>query len=63
MHEHPESMHVFLTDCHARFTYPNGRTENVEVKTGQTLYHGAFEHLPENVGTTPLELIQIELKY
>ena len=62
MHGHPESIHVFLTDCHARFTYPDGKTENVEIKTGHTMYHAAFEHLPENLGNKPLELIQIEFK-
>lgn len=62
MHGHPESVHVFLTDVNARFTYPDGKTEAVNEKAGHTMYHAAFEHLPENVGSKPLELIQIELK-
>lgn len=61
MHSHPASIHVFLTDCSARFTYPDGTTEDVKIKAGQLLEKGAFEHLPENFGG-PLELIQIEFK-
>ena len=62
MHGHPKSVVVFLTDCKGRFTYPNGETEDMEVIAGQTLYTDATEHLPENTGQEPFEVLQIELK-
>lgn len=61
MHSHPESISVFLNDCKAKFTYPDGTSENIEAKAGQVLHMEAFEHDPENLGG-PFELIQIELK-
>ncbi|HEX5410645.1 MAG TPA: cupin domain-containing protein [Terriglobia bacterium] len=63
MHSHPKSVVVFLTDCKGRFTYPDGKTEDIEGKAGQTIYTQATEHLPENTGRQPFELLQIELKY
>ena len=38
MHGHPASVAVFLNDCEARFTYPDGKTEDVKAKAGQVLY-------------------------
>ena len=32
MHSHPESVSVFLNDCKAKFTYPDGKSENIEAK-------------------------------
>jgi quercetin dioxygenase-like cupin family protein len=61
MHSHPESISVFLNDCKAKFTYPDGQSETFEAKAGQVVHMDAFEHDPENLGGA-LELIQIELK-
>ncbi|HJT86985.1 MAG TPA: hypothetical protein VJ732_03990 [Bryobacteraceae bacterium] len=61
MHSHPESISIFLKDCKAKFTFPDGRTENVAAKAGQVMHMVAFAHDPENLGG-PFELIQVELK-
>ena len=61
MHGHPESVSVFLNDCKAKFTYPDGKSENIEAKAGQVMHMDAFEHDPESLGSA-FELIQIELK-
>ncbi len=63
MHGHPASVLVFLTDCHGRFTYPDGKTEEVNAKAGQPMFADPTEHLPENLSNQPLELILIELKH
>jgi quercetin dioxygenase-like cupin family protein len=63
MHGHPKSVTVFLTDCAGRFTYPGGKTEDFNVKAGQTMFFDAVEHLPESRSKKPFELIQIELKH
>ncbi len=62
MHSHPESVGVFLTDADAKFTYPDGRTEDITAKAGQVLHMDAFTHLPESTSNKPFELIQVELK-
>lgn len=62
MHSHPESVGVFLTDAQAKFTYPDGRTEDITAKAGEVLHMDAFTHLPESTGNRRFELIQVELK-
>ncbi len=62
MHSHPESIGVFLTDAHAKFTYPDGRTEDIDAKAGSVQHMDAFTHLPESTSKTPFEVIQVELK-
>jgi hypothetical protein len=39
MHSHPKSIAVFLTDAHGKFTYPDGKTEDINAKAG-TVAHG-----------------------
>lgn len=62
MHEHPANVAVFLTDGQAKFTLPDGTTQDAPVKQGATQWGGAEKHLPQNVGTKPFELILVELK-
>ena len=62
MHEHPDAVAVFLADSRAKFTYPDRKTEEFDMKAGQTMWFPAVEHLPENTSDKPLELIFIELK-
>jgi quercetin dioxygenase-like cupin family protein len=62
MHEHPASVAVFLTDGKVKFTYPDGKTEEISWKAGQTLWLPAVKHLGENLSDKPFELLQIELK-
>jgi quercetin dioxygenase-like cupin family protein len=62
MHSHPASVAVFLSDTRCRFTYPDGRTEDHQMKTGETMIMPAMDHLPENLDDKPLEVIVIELK-
>ena len=62
MHGHPASIGVHLTDAHVRFTFPDGKTEEVRVKAGEVLSYPACEHLPENLNDQPLELVFFECK-
>jgi len=62
MHSHPESIAVFLTDAHHKFSYPDVRTEDIKADAGTVQHMDAFTHLPENLSTTPFEVIVIELK-
>src|SRR5207245_10656701 len=37
MHNHPDSVAVFLVDQTAKFTYPDGKSEEAAAKAGQTM--------------------------
>jgi quercetin dioxygenase-like cupin family protein len=62
MHSHPDGLAVFLTENRARFTLPDGRTEERSWTAGQTMLLLAEEHLPENLTDKSIELILVELK-
>jgi quercetin dioxygenase-like cupin family protein len=62
MHAHPEGVVVFLTAAHARFTLPDGTTQELQVQPGQVAWTDGGAHLPENLTDTPFEVIEIELK-
>ena len=62
MHAHPASVVVFLTDGRFRFTYADGKSEEITGNAGQVLYMDAYEHDPENLTDRPFEAILVELK-
>jgi hypothetical protein len=62
MHGHPDGVMVCLTSFRGKFTFPDGRTVERSAKAGETLFMTGEQHLPENLGDTPLELILLELK-
>lgn len=62
MHSHPESISVFMTDARAKFTYPDGRSEDISANAGTVLYMDAFAHEPESTSSQSFEVIQVELK-
>ena len=62
MHEHPASVVVFLSTSKAKFTLPDGTTTtDGGGKAGQIRYTDAGKHLPENIGSTPVEAVLVEL--
>ena len=62
MHSHPAGVAVFLTDAQARFTFADGKTQELTPKAGDSMYTPATTHLPENIGDKPFEVIVVELK-
>src|SRR5262245_6904843 len=62
MHSHPDAVLVALGDAKATFTFPDGKTQDVELKKETGLYTPAFTHAPANTGTTPVDAILVELK-
>ncbi len=62
MHEHPNSVAVFLTDQKVRFTLPDGMTEELPSKAGEARWTAAGKHLPENIASKRMELVLVELK-
>jgi quercetin dioxygenase-like cupin family protein len=62
MHSHPDLVAFLVTDGDVRFTYPDGKTEEVHMAAGQTLLMPATTHLPENISDKPFEVLLVELK-
>ena len=62
MHEHPDSVAIFLTGGKVKFTLPDGTSQEVSREAGATQWNAAGKHLPENVAGSPFEVILVELK-
>jgi quercetin dioxygenase-like cupin family protein len=62
MHSHPAGVAVFLTSSKAVFHFPDGTSQTVAGKVGDSLYTPATVHLPENTGDEAMDVIVIELK-
>jgi quercetin dioxygenase-like cupin family protein len=61
MHSHPNSVAIFQTDGRVKFTYPNGKTEERDMKAGTVMWTPAVRHLPENLTDGNMEVILVEL--
>jgi len=62
MHSHPASVLYYLTDGKLRITYPDGRTEERNVKAGTSVWSEAVTHAVENAGANELHEVHTELK-
>lgn len=62
MHGHPENLAVFLSDGQAKFTSPDGKSEERSWKAGEVMQSPAEQHLPENVSNKPIDVVLIEFK-
>jgi hypothetical protein len=43
-------------------TYPNGKSEEMSGKKGEAMFTPAGAHLPENIGSGPIDVILVKLK-
>lgn len=62
MHEHARSVLYVISGGKIRFTDPDGKTKDVEYKTGDVLWRDPVKHSGENIGTTELHVILVEMK-
>lgn len=62
MHSHPNAVAVYLNDGMARMTTPDGKSQDMPTKAGGTAWTPAGNHLPQNVGSKPFQVILVELK-
>jgi quercetin dioxygenase-like cupin family protein len=62
MHYHPGSTVVYLTDGKVRMTTPDGKSQDIVSKTGETSWTAAGSHLPQNVGDKPFQALLVEVK-
>ena len=62
MHSHPDHLVYTITGGKVKFTYPDGKTKDVELKAGEATWIKAETHATDNIGTTELKLVVFELK-
>jgi len=62
MHSHPANVVYSLSEGKAKYTLTDGKTEEREVKAGQTTWSEAGSHSTENTGTTESRALVFELK-
>ncbi len=62
MHSHPRTSIYALSDCSVKISYPDGKSEQAEFKSGQAYYHGPLSHQGVNTGSTECRLIITEIK-
>jgi quercetin dioxygenase-like cupin family protein len=62
MHDHPGGVVVVLTAGHLKFTDPNGKTQEVYAKPGESRWFPPFKHKVENLGDTAYNAVYIGIK-
>lgn len=62
MHSHPNIVACILSNGKFKFTSPDGQSMEIDVEAGQAMYMDATSHATENIGTTEVHAILVELK-
>lgn len=62
LHQHPGFVLYALAPFKRKIGLADGRSFNREFKAGDVLYSQAQVHFGENVGTTPTQIIMVEIK-
>ncbi len=62
MHSHPAHVAYALVDGKTKFTNADGSTREAELKAGQAIYSPAVTHATENIGSSDLHVIIVEIK-
>jgi hypothetical protein len=61
-HAHPDYVIYAESSFKRRLTFPDGRKQEVEVKTGSVGWMKGHMHIGENIGDTNTDVIMFELK-
>src|SRR5262249_5111645 len=62
MHSHPSYVIYVITGGRVRNHAPDGTTSESELKSGDVVYRDPLTHWAENIGTTTMRMILVELK-
>ena len=62
LHSHPAYVVYVVAGGKVRNHLADGKTSETEFKTGDVVYRDPLTHWAENIGTTPIHLIVVELK-
>ncbi len=61
MHWHPDNAAYVVSDCSGEFTSKDGKKNVVNFKKGMTMVRPAESHSVKNTGTTPINVILVEV--
>lgn len=62
MHSHPATVVVCVTEMHVLTTLPNGQTQELRCKPGDSRWSEPVTHSAENLEDAPFEVVEVELK-
>ena len=62
MHSHPAYVIYVIEGGKVRNHSADGKTNESELKTGDVIYRDPLTHFAENIGTTTMHMILVELK-
>jgi quercetin dioxygenase-like cupin family protein len=62
MHSHPDLVAVAIGGGKVRFTLANGQTQDADLGNSEAGFFEATEHMTENVGTSEIHMVLVELK-
>lgn len=62
MHSHPDHAVYSVTDNKVKFSYPDGKTKDVDLKAGEATWIKAETHATKNIGAAELKVVVFELK-
>ncbi len=62
MHEHPDHVIYMLQGGKAKLTNAEGKTDVLDLKTGDAVFLKAQAHEAQNIGQAPRDILVVELK-
>jgi len=62
MHSHPAYVTYVVAGGKIRNHLADGKTAEAELKTGDVLFREPLTHWSENIGTTPIDVLIVEVK-
>jgi len=62
MHSHGASIVYALTSGKTKYTFPDGKTEDRDIKAGTAVWSDSVTHSAENTGTNETRALVVELK-
>ncbi len=61
-HHHPDSVLYALSSFKRRLAFPDGTTKERQFAPGDVMWIPAQTHTGENIGTTPTDVLLVEMK-
>jgi hypothetical protein len=61
-HSHLRSVAIVLNNSQAKFTFPDGKSDVLDLKRDQAMWLDAVSHYVENTGTEDVTAVLVELK-
>ena len=63
MHSHPHGLMYVIAGGKMRTTSPAGTASDVELKSGDVVWRESLSHALENIGSSEVHVLSIELKH